>query len=148
VVFEPAARAHDRPAGSAGEEFVRKVRTIAGNFQLFARERWMLNPLQNRLWLQTVSHKGLRLLAPALLLTALLANLRLLGRPLYDGALLLQGAFYASACAGHLGRAARRIPIVAVPYTICLLSWATVIAFLRHLTGRQNVAWERSGAGS
>src|SRR6267143_3042833 len=96
VVLEPAARAYDRPAAAAREEFVRKVRTIAGNFQMFARERWMLNPLRNRLWLQTVSHKGLRLLGPLLLTTALVTNVLLAGRPLYDWTLLGQGAFYAS----------------------------------------------------
>jgi len=145
VVFEPAARAHDRPAAAAREEFVRKVRTIAGNFQMFARERWMLNPLRNRLWLQTVSHKGLRLLGPLLLTTALVSNVCLAGRPFYDWTLLLQGVFYASALVGHLERAARRLPVVAVPYTLCLLNWATVVAFLHVLTGRQSVTWERAG---
>ena len=37
VVFEPEARAYDVPASSPRQEFVRKVRTIAGTFQLFAR---------------------------------------------------------------------------------------------------------------
>ena len=127
---------------------MRKVRTIAGNFQMFARERWMLNPLRNRLWLQTVSHKGLRLLGPLLLATALLTNVVLAGRPFYDWTLLLQGVFYASALIGHIERVARRLPIVAVPYTLCLLNWATVVAFLQLLTGRQNVTWDRAAARS
>jgi len=148
VVFEPSARAYDRPAGVAREEFVRKVRTIAGNFQMFARERWMLNPLRNRLWLQTVSHKGLRLLGPLLLATALITNVVLAGRPFYDWTLLLQGVFYASALIGHIERVARRLPIVAVPYTLCLLNWATVVAFLQLLTGRQSVTWDRAAARS
>src|SRR6266851_3601871 len=68
AIFEPKARAHDRPAATGDAEFRRKWRTLAGNFQLFSRERWLLHPLRNRLWLQTVSHKGLRLLCPLLLL--------------------------------------------------------------------------------
>ena len=127
---------------------MRKVRTIAGNFQMFARERWMLNPLRNRLWLQTVSHKGLRLLGPLLLATALISNVCLAGRPFYDWTLLLQGVFYASALVGHLERAARRLPVVAVPYTLCLLNWATVVALLHVLTGRQRVTWDRAAARS
>src|SRR5882672_9794039 len=115
------------------EEFTRKVRTIAGNFQMFARERWMLNPLRNRLWLQTVSHKGLRLLGPLLLGTALVTNVFLAGRPFYDWTLLLQGVFYASALCGVFERPARKLPVVAVPYTICLLNWATTVAFLQVL---------------
>ena len=40
------------------QEFVRKARTIAGTFQLFAREPWLLSPRRNRLWFETISHKG------------------------------------------------------------------------------------------
>ena len=80
--------------------------------------------------------------------TALVANFVLAGRPFYDATLLLQGIFYASALIGHLERAARRTPIVAVPYTLCLLNWATVVALPHVLTGRQGVTWERAGLRS
>src|SRR5229473_198446 len=70
AIFEPKARAHDRPAATGDAESRRKVRTLAGNFQLFSREKWLLHPLRNRLWLQTVSHNGLRLLCPLLLFGA------------------------------------------------------------------------------
>ncbi|PYQ58657.1 MAG: hypothetical protein DMF58_14540, partial [Acidobacteria bacterium] len=50
VIVEPEARAIDSAYATASQEFTRKVRTLAGNFQLFARERWLLNPFQNRLW--------------------------------------------------------------------------------------------------
>ncbi len=46
VLFEPGARAYDCASATARQEFVRKARTIAGTFQLFARERWLFNPLQ------------------------------------------------------------------------------------------------------
>jgi cellulose synthase/poly-beta-1,6-N-acetylglucosamine synthase-like glycosyltransferase len=146
-VFEPAARAYDRSAASAAEEFRRKVRTIAGNFQLFARNLWLLNPRRNRLWLQTLSHKGLRLLTPLLLAAALAANLSLIGSAFYRLALLGQAAFYAAAASGFaLRNLPRRIPLLTVPYVICLLAWATVVAFLRFVTGRQAVTWERASA--
>ena len=54
----------DSTSASAQQEFSRKARTIAGCFQLFARERWLLDPRQNRLWFATLSHKGLRLTLP------------------------------------------------------------------------------------
>ena len=66
VLFDPTARAIDGPSATARQEFVRKARTIAGTFQLFARERWLLNPFRNRMWFETLSHKGLRLAAPLL----------------------------------------------------------------------------------
>ena len=73
VVFEPDARAWDGVAAAPRQEYTRKVRTLVGNLQLFARERWMLGP-GNRLWLQTLSHKLLRIAAPFFLLGAFGAN--------------------------------------------------------------------------
>src|SRR5678816_4193638 len=121
VLFEPKARAYDRAAGTAAEEFKRKVRTIAGNFQLLSRETWLLSPLRSRLWLQTLSHKGLRLIGPLLLIAAFGANLALLSSPFYAGTLLAQVTFYLAALGGFLLRdARRRIRALIVPYTVCL----------------------------
>ncbi|MGH9797640.1 MAG: glycosyltransferase family 2 protein [Candidatus Polarisedimenticolia bacterium] len=142
VVHDPGARAHDRNAGTGGGELARKVRTIAGTFQLFARERWLLLPWRNRLWLQTLSHKGLRLLGPPLLAGAFLSSLWLAGRPFYRLALLSQALFYAAALAGASLR--RRPRLFSIPYVVCLLTLATVVGLLRLLTGRQKVTWERA----
>ena len=145
VLFEPAARAWDQVAGQARQEFGRKVRTLAGNFQLFGRERWLLNPRANRLWLPTVSHKGLRLVAPVLHVGAFAASLALADAPLYRAALIGQAAFYAAALAGHLLRhSGRRSAFLSVPYVLCLLNWATVVGFCRFAAGRQAVTWDRS----
>jgi hypothetical protein len=128
----------------ARQEFTRKVRTIAGNFQLFARERWLLNPVQNRLWLQTVSHKALRLMSPLLLLGALGLNLLLLDRAPYRWLLVGQSVFYLAALGGYAFRNARRCPqVISVPYVFCLLNWATVVAFVRFISGRQRVTWAK-----
>jgi cellulose synthase/poly-beta-1,6-N-acetylglucosamine synthase-like glycosyltransferase len=144
VVFEPRARAYDRAPASLAGEFARKVRTIAGNFQLFARERWLLT-LSNPLWLQTLSHKGLRLLTPVLLVSALAANLLLLDRPVFRLLLLVQGAFYLAALLGHMLRRVT-IPGLSVPYVVCMLSCATAVAFLSYITGQQKVTWAKGAA--
>jgi poly-beta-1,6-N-acetyl-D-glucosamine synthase len=149
TLFAPAARAHDRAAASAGEEFRRKVRTIAGNFQLLARNPWLLDPGRNRLWFQTVSHKGLRLLTPGLLVSAFAANVSLAESGLYAFALAGQVAFYAAAVSGFALRNLRaRVSLLTVPYMICLLSCATVLGFLRFVTGRQHVTWEKVDQGN
>jgi glycosyltransferase involved in cell wall biosynthesis len=144
VVFEPGAKAFDCTCASAQHEFARKARTIAGNFQLFARQPWLLNPLRNRLWFETVSHKALRLALPLLHLGALAGNIALAGTWPYGWLLAGQVAFYAAAIAGCLQRrAGRRSFALTVPYTVCLLSWATVAGFWRFVTNRQPVTWER-----
>ncbi|HEU4669270.1 MAG TPA: glycosyltransferase family 2 protein [Dyella sp.] len=83
VVFEPRARAWDRPSTQPAQEQRRKIRTLAGNFQLVQLAPWLLSPERNPLWFRFVSHKLLRLLAPWLVLllglsSALLAATHLL----------------------------------------------------------------------
>ena len=121
----------------------RKVRTIAGSYQLFAQERWLLDPVRNRLWFQTLSHKGLRLLGPLLLAAAFVTNLALVEAPLYRGALAAQIGFYAAALGGYALHHAWRTPFaLSAPYVFCLLNWATLLAFLRFVRGRQRVTWD------
>jgi poly-beta-1,6-N-acetyl-D-glucosamine synthase len=144
VLFEPRARAHDQVAQSSQAELTRKVRTLAGNFQLFTRERWLLNPWRNRLWFQTISHKGLRLLAPLLQGTALATNVLLASNPVYRTLLAAQALFYTTAVSGYaLQNTNRKHPVFALPYTVCLFSWATVVGFFRFATGQQRVTWEK-----
>jgi biofilm PGA synthesis N-glycosyltransferase PgaC len=145
VLFEPAARAYDVVAASPQAELTRKVRTIAGNFQLLWRERWMLSPRQNRLWFQTLSHKYLRLLGPVCLAVVLASNLLLLEFPFYRVVLVLQVLFYAAAIAGHTRRnSAGRSTLMNIAYAFCLLNWATVLGCYRFACGSQQVTWQKA----
>ena len=150
VLFEPGARVCDLPPASAREEFTRKVRTLAGNFQLFWREKWLLSPAQNRLWWQTISHKVLRLFFPPLQLAALAANVVLAGSSaFYQLTLLGQILFYAGAISGWvLQRVHKKFWLATLPYTFCLLSWATVVGLMRFITGRQAVTWQKAATSS
>jgi len=64
VGFDPLAIAVDVPMGSDSTELVRRVRTLTGNYQLLAWMPWLLDPRQNRIWWQFLSHKVLRLATP------------------------------------------------------------------------------------
>lgn len=66
VVFEERARAYDHPA-PLDNEFRRKVRTLAGNYQLMGYLPWLLTP-RNRLLFHYLSHKVARLALPFALL--------------------------------------------------------------------------------
>lgn len=145
IIHEPAARAYDNLNISAGNEYARKVRTIAGNFQLLVRESWLINPAANRIWIQTLSHKFLRLLSPLCLLIILCVNFKLLHLPLYQYLLAAQLIFYCVAIAGCWNEiSAGKLPLVNVPYAFCLLNWATVMAFFSFISGRQTVTWKIS----
>jgi cellulose synthase/poly-beta-1,6-N-acetylglucosamine synthase-like glycosyltransferase len=147
VLFEPRARAYDHRVATAREEFARKVRTMAGNFQMFAGERWLLSPRQNRLWLQTLSHKGLRLVLPVVYAAILVSNFMLLTEGFYQWTMGMQVAFLATALTGYVFPGIRKtMPVVVVPYAICFLTWTTVVGFVRFATGPQRPTWEGARA--
>jgi len=144
VLFEPAALATEALSDSPSAEFRRKVRTIAGNFQLMVQHPWLLNPFANRLWLQTVSHKLFRLLCPAFLVLLLVTNFFLLDFLIYRLALALQLLFYMAALIAHLApQVSRKTALLSVPHAFCLLNWSTVAGFGRFIGGRQQVTWAR-----
>ena len=55
VVHDERAAAFDRLPERTADEFRRKVRTLAGNFQLVARLPAVLLPWRNPVWLQFLS---------------------------------------------------------------------------------------------
>lgn len=144
VLFEPAARASETLSADARTEFRRKTRTIAGNFQLFARNPWLFVPGLNRIWFATLSHKFCRLLGPLLLMLLLVTNLALMASPFYRVLMLLQLAFYLLAAITSLAPAlGRRSPLLSVPHAFCLLNAATAVGFYRFVLGQQRVTWTR-----
>ncbi len=72
-VVDPLAYVYDTWPKKSGAEFSRKVRTLAGNYQLFQLEPWTLT-LENRVLFQLVSHKVMRLIVPYLLALLLVSS--------------------------------------------------------------------------
>jgi len=99
AIIEPEALAFDDPS-ALDAEFPRKVRTLAGNWQILARYPALLSP-RNRMLLHFVSHKFGRLLMPYGLLAAAIASFWL-RTPLREIAWLGQALFYGLALAHPL----------------------------------------------
>ncbi len=141
VTFVAEAEAHDA-AFEDDREFRRKARTLAGNYQIFARVPALLSPLSNPIWFETISHKILRLLAPWLMMilaaTSVAGALSSTGgTAAVLGALVVgQAAFYAAALAG--GRGGR---LAGVARTFVVMNAAAVVGLVRYLTGRQRITW-------
>jgi len=91
VILDESAKAFDTPT-QLGAEFRRKVRTLAGVYQIVGFYPELLGP-RNRMWLHFVSHKLARLLLPWALLVAAGTSFGLPG-PYRALALGGQGAFY------------------------------------------------------
>jgi glycosyltransferase involved in cell wall biosynthesis len=93
-VLDANAQVHDSWPKTAAPEFDRKVRTLAGNFQLFQLAPWLFT-FQNRVLVQLISHKVLRLIVPYCFAAMLLSSLFLSqGSPLYGIFAAAQAAWW------------------------------------------------------
>ncbi len=136
TVFVPEAEARDA-AFADTREMQRKVRTLAGNYQLFSRIPALLVPFRNPIWFETFSHKIMRLVAPWLLGALLAISLGGARSSGWMAALAAaQLAFYAAAAAGP--RAGR---VGSLARTFVVLNAAALIGLWRFLAGRQRVTW-------
>lgn len=75
IVFEPSALAYDHPT-ELSREFQRKVRTLAGNYQIFKHYPQLFTPSNRMLW-HFLSHKFSRLMLPFALLLLLAVSFAL-----------------------------------------------------------------------
>ncbi|MBI5445894.1 MAG: glycosyltransferase family 2 protein, partial [Deltaproteobacteria bacterium] len=128
VVFDPDAIAYDTPSQDVGHEWRRKVRTLAGNWQLLTLEPGLLVPWRNRLWFRLLSHKFSRLLVP-FALPLLLACSGLAGGPAYRFFFALQIALYALALAAGWSNRLRRCRIAALCHFFVVLNAAALVGF-------------------
>jgi cellulose synthase/poly-beta-1,6-N-acetylglucosamine synthase-like glycosyltransferase len=145
ITLSPEALAFDQ-AFADERELGRKVRTLAGNYQLFARMPRLVVPVLNPSWFETFSHKLMRLVCPWALVALALASVSALSAPppalapslriAVAGLVAGQAGFYGVAAlgdrAGALGRVAR---------TFVVLNYAAVAGLWRYLRGAQKVTW-------
>lgn len=135
AVYEPGARATEKMVPTIEGEFARKRRMMSHAWPIVLRGGLLSPRGYSPLYaLMIASHRVLRYAAPLLHVTALAANLALLGEgPLYVAALAVQGAVLAAAA---LGGAVRARPLLVARYYV--LTTASVAAglwdHLRHGT--------------
>jgi len=142
VVFEPQARAFDIPSRDVSTEKRRKARTLAGNYQVLALRPALLSPFRNRLWLQYVSHKVLRLIAPGAMAIAFSTNAVLLDRTPYMAAFTAQVVLYGVALLGLLVPSMLRHRLVRLPATFCVFNWYAVLGLMQYLRNRHSHLWK------
>jgi poly-beta-1,6-N-acetyl-D-glucosamine synthase len=146
VIFEDEAIAYDRPSRDAAQERVRKVRTLAGNFQLLASYPWLIVPWRNPIVVQFFSHKVMRLMAPLAMLVALTSNVALVA--IADGGVLwrltlgAQLATYVLAITGLYSSTANRIRFVKLASAFLSLNWFVVLGFMEFLSNRNAHLWQ------
>ncbi|HEY0505289.1 MAG TPA: glycosyltransferase family 2 protein [Lysobacter sp.] len=137
------AIAHDRASASIDEEFQRKLRTLAGNWQLVARLPWLLSPLRNPVFFAWFSHKFLRLLVPWALLVALAAS-AFADAAAYRAMFWAQVLGYGGALAGLvLPRLAARLPLLPAASSFVMLNFAALLSLPASLAMDPSRLWKK-----
>ena len=142
AVFEPKAIVYDIVFENPQDEFVRRTRTLAGNFQLFYYLRHLFNPLKGKISWQFFSHKFLRLTVPFMLGLFFISNLALTNNGIYKIIFWLQCLFYLLAALGLIFK--QKTKILDVPYMFCLMNTAALAGFFQFITRSHNVLWQKA----
>jgi cellulose synthase/poly-beta-1,6-N-acetylglucosamine synthase-like glycosyltransferase len=147
VLFAPDAVAWEEAAADSDEEFIRRARIGAGNWQALARAPGLLDPRTGFLCFAFVSHKLLRWAAPFLLGLAFAANAFLAGAEGawgYRALLLAHLAFYGLAVAGRAGVAGRARRAAALAHHFVAMNAALAVGLWRFVRGTQAATWQRT----
>lgn len=154
AIFEGNAAAYDLASSQGSQEFRRKVRTLAGNWQIFQYFPNLFNPAKSSLAIQFLSHKVLRLMVPFLLIALYLVNLFLLQEIFFCIFFILQTLFYGLALLEHRAShkrktaegASKKKGIGYIPYTFCVLNGAALVGFWDFATKKTQGSWKKAYA--
>ena len=152
AILDEDAKAYDRVAESPREEHRRKARTLYGNYQIFCMMPEMFNPFKSPVAIQLFSHKFLRLMIPFFMIAIFFINGILMNESIFFVMFVLQIIFYIMAIIGGLARNQNYgiVKLISkacyVPYVFCLLNFSALIGFLRFLSSKQEITWEKARA--
>lgn len=149
VAYEPGAWATEAPTISLREEKKRKVRIAAGAFQ--AIEKLSLRRLLHhpKMAFQYFSRRWLRwVVCPVFIIAVLLVNILLVLQQkgdVYEGLLLLQALFYATALVGWLLIKGRKVVAWAtVPFYFLFMNYCMLQGLFVYLSGQQTALWQKA----
>ena len=143
IVMAEGAGSLDVATRSASDEFVRKVRTLAGLVQICHHVDGCLNPARNPIWGRFVLHKLSRLACPYGLLLVLTGSAMAEGLG-YGTALVTGVAVGLVALTRWRGPAPRVVTrVVSLARSFLALNLAAFWAMPSYYLGRTSVTWRR-----
>jgi cellulose synthase/poly-beta-1,6-N-acetylglucosamine synthase-like glycosyltransferase len=147
AVYVPEAVCTEEPNRQAKKELAARVRIISQTFSDLWRNRNVLNPLKSGFYaVQLWSHKLMRYLVPVFLILIFLSSGVLATRSaFYAAVFVMQVAFYLAALVSWmLERAGVTFSLLALPQYFVITNLASLIAFVKFLTGERYTRWEPS----
>lgn len=146
-VWDMKAKAYDKASLTPKEEYQRKIRTLAGNYQIFTMFADRFIPFKSGVAMPLFSHKLLRVLAPFFLISMFVSNVFLLKKDVYFLFLTGQILFYLLALIGsatYKNESKRFFAKAAsTVHMFCLMNFTALAGFYAFLFGKQSVAWEK-----
>jgi len=140
VIFDSDAVCYDVPSKDVSHEWRRKVRTLAGNWQLLSISPRLLSPVKNPCWWRFFSHKLMRLAVP-FLLPVILVSGSLLFTPVYRIGTAIQALLYSLVVMGFAMPGLRKFRVINMPYFFILLNLAVLAGFWRWISGQCKTVW-------
>lgn len=146
VVYERDALGVEIAQTNLANEFKRRVRIMAGNFQQIFLLKQLLNPFRGIISFQFFSHKVMRLISPFLQVVAFITNILIIDlHPFYHFCFMIQLLFYLASLMGwYLERINKKIKLLYIPF---YFNFGNITAFwgiYRFLLGKQTVKWEKA----
>lgn len=152
AVFDKRAKVYDKIFVDTRAEFLRKTRTLAGNYQLFFYLRGLFNPFKGKIAWQFFSHKFLRLIVPFLLVILFISSLNMPSKIgtvpagncpyFYQVFLLLQIIFYIFAALGVIFKKENRL--FDIPNMFCVMNIAAVVGLYQILFNKTGSKWQKA----
>ena len=144
-IYEEEATAYEDVAPSVETEFRRHIRDGAGHYIAFYYLMPLLNPLLGTRAFTYWSHRILRWSAPFILIILFILNLMLVDYGFYGLIFALHAGFYVFAVFGMVTVKAKGLPFfMHVPFYFCNLNFALLLGFIKAISGKQKMTWERT----
>ena len=145
AVYVPEAVCMEEPNRQAKKELAARVRIITQTFSDLWRNRGVLNPFRSGFFaMELWSHKIVRYLVPVFLILIFITSGFLAPRNMFYALLFVgQIAFYLAALVSALlEKAGLSVRLLALPQYFVITNVASLIAFVKFLSGENYARWE------
>lgn len=148
ISFEAGAIAYDLPSTDAAKEKIRKVRTLAGNFQLVSLYKRLLSPWHNPLWGRFVAHKMLRLACPLAMALAFVSHSTMAWSTpgFYRWIWPVHALAYLAMAASIMWPTLQRSKVLRLAATFAHLNIFVILGFMSYMTQKQSHLWGNATA--
>jgi len=142
VVYDSCAQAFDYVSANINQEWSRKVRTLAGNWQLLSLRPELFVPWKNPLFFRFFWHKIARLLVPFFLMLLFFGSVFNQGL-FYDSFALLQIIIYIVALSAHFSSKLQQYRSIKFVYFFTVMNIAALKGFFVWLIGDCGNVWKK-----